>query len=161
MVIVVMGVTGSGKTVVGRRLADRLGLPFHDADDFHPAENVARMSAGQPLTDEERYPWLENLASHLVDWDAGGGAVLACSALKQSYRNILRQGSPDLQFVYLKAAPALVRERIERRTDHYMPAELVDSQFEILEEPEEAIEVDAALELEQVVDHIMTRLPRA
>jgi gluconokinase len=143
--VVVMGVSGSGKTTVGRRLADALSVPFADADDFHTPDAVSRMSSGVPLTDDDRWPWLGIVATWLAEHS--GGAVVACSALKRSYRDVLRQGAPDGWFLYLDGSPAMMVERVGTRADrHFMPAALVASQFEALETPEpdeHAVVIDA------------------
>jgi carbohydrate kinase (thermoresistant glucokinase family) len=135
--VVVMGVSGSGKTVVGRRLADLTGRRFLDADAFHPPENVARMKAGIPLSDAEREPWLDRLAGRLGEAldDAGPGVVLACSALARRYRERLGIGRPGVRLVFLDGPPELIRARIEARRDHFMPATLLDSQLAALERP--------------------------
>lgn len=130
--VVVMGVSGSGKTTVGEWLAEQLGVPFADADAFHPERNIAKMSAGIPLDDEDRAPWLEAMA----DWLARhreGGAVLVCSALKHRYRDRLRQASEDLFFLHLEGSYELIDARMARRTGHFMPPSLLRSQFEALE----------------------------
>ena len=145
MIVVVMGVSGSGKTTIGRLLAQRLECEFIDADDFHPASNVAKMAAGVPLEDADRWPWLERLNQELRRREARGDrAVLACSALKQAYRERLAAGLARLELVYLRASPELLRARLASRTHRYMPASLLESQLATLEPPEHAIEVDAA-----------------
>jgi gluconokinase len=157
MIIIVMGVTGSGKTTVGRLLAERFDLAFYEGDDFHPPENKQKMSAGAPLTDQDRRPWLQQLRAVLQNAaKSSAGAVLACSALKKSYRRHLSAGA--VRFVYLKASPELVRDRLHRRTGHFMPPSLVDSQFADLEEPDDALIVDAALDPEKIVDRIAQAL---
>jgi gluconokinase len=159
MVIVLMGVSGVGKTTAGRRLATDLGWPFYEGDDFHPPENVDKMARGVPLTDADRAPWLDRLQSvierHL---QTGEPAVLACSALKAAYRERLKQGDAPVYFVHLKADPALIRARMEVRSGHYMPPDLLASQFEALEEPAHALTVDAAAPLEKIVERIRTGL---
>ena len=133
-----MGVAGSGKSLIGERLASALDVPFVEGDDYHPSENVKKMSLGVPLSDEDRLPWLRALAKAIRDAkEAGTGLVLASSALKRSYRDLLREesGTPDLQFIYLKGPPALVAERLAGRRGHFMPPKLLDSQFAALEEP--------------------------
>ena len=135
MVIILMGVSGCGKTTVGKLLSQEVGLPFFDADDFHPPENVQKMESGQPLNDVDRQPWLEILSDEITEWNQSGGAILACSALKEKYREILRKGEGDVQFVYLKGSRNLIWDRIKKRSGHYMPPELLDSQFDVLEEP--------------------------
>jgi gluconokinase len=136
-VYVVMGVSGCGKSTVGRALAQRLNCPFYDGDDFHPAENVAKMSQSIPLNDEDRWPWLDRLADliagHLL---RGETAVLACSALKEKYRQRLKRGQERVIFVYLKGSFDLIWQRMQQREGHYMKAEMLQSQFEVLEEPD-------------------------
>lgn len=137
-IYVVMGVAGSGKSLIGAALATELGLEFVEGDQYHPAENVARMSAGIPLADADRQGWLEALALRIRDSvNAGTGLVLACSALKRRYRDLLRDssGAPRIQFVFLRGDRSLIGQRIAGRRGHYMPASLLDSQFEALEEP--------------------------
>ncbi|MFC6085618.1 gluconokinase [Sphaerisporangium aureirubrum] len=133
-----MGVSGSGKTTVGRALAARLGLPFADADDFHSPANVAKMAAGIPLQDADRLPWLRAVGEWLAG-RAGTGAVSACSALRRGYRDVLREAAPAVFFVHLHGDPEVVRRRVAGRQGHFMPASLVDSQYAALEplEPDE------------------------
>jgi gluconokinase len=158
MVIVLMGVAGSGKTTVGRALAGRLGCPFYDGDDFHPPQNVAKMAAGEPLSDEERRPWLARLRA-IIDDHLGRGdtAVVACSALRESYRAQLGLGRPGLYFVYLKGEPALIRRRLEGRPDHFMRADMLPSQFAALEPPGagEALAVDIDQDNELILRRIL------
>jgi gluconokinase len=138
--IVVMGVAGVGKTTVAELLAQRLGLPEAEADTFHPAANIAKMSAGIPLNDADREPWLRAIARWLHDrGEAGTGGVVTCSALKHSYRDILREGCAQAFFLHLDGGRSLVADRIAHRTDHFMPASLLDSQYATLEplQPEE------------------------
>jgi gluconokinase len=142
--VVIMGVSGAGKSTIGTLVARRLGLSFHDADDFHPAANIAKMSAGQPLTDEDRWPWLDAIGAHLQA-HAATGCVVTCSALKRAYRDRLRAAAPGLRFVFLHGAQALVAARQAARQGHFMPASLVASQFATLEHPapdEGVIELD-------------------
>ena len=141
MIVVLMGVTGSGKTTVGRLLAGRLGFPFLDGDDFHPPQNVAKMRAGTPLEDSDRWPWLALLNARLR---AEQNAVLACSALKAAYRDALAQGVADFRLVYLRGDIELIRARLTTRKHRYMPASLLESQFAALEPPVNGIEVDVA-----------------
>ena len=158
MVIILMGVSGCGKTTVGKRLSQKVGLPFYDADDFHPPENVEKMKSGQPLNDDDRQPWLEILSDRISEWNRSGGAILACSALKRSYRTILQSKSKDVQFVYLKGDRDLILDRMKKRIGHYMPPKLLDSQFNALEEPENAITVSSEPSPEEVVERIVSRL---
>ncbi len=148
-----MGVSGSGKSTIGRALAERTGLPFLDADDFHPASNIKKMKSGQPLNDEDRKPWLERLA---VELSASGGCVLACSALKESYRNILESGSADITWVYLEASKELIRERLQKRSGHFMPPSLLDSQFQALEVPRDGLSVDVSDSPGVIVNKILS-----
>jgi gluconokinase len=142
MIVVLMGVCGSGKTVVGQALATDLGWPFFDGDDFHPEANVAKMAAGTPLTDADRWPWLDRLASEMAAVnERGANAVFACSALKQAYRDRFGRAG-DVRFVHLKGEAATIAARMAARSHRYMPPSLLASQFATLEEPEEAIVVD-------------------
>ncbi|MBC6989414.1 gluconokinase [Hymenobacter sp. BT491] len=139
-VYIVMGVSGSGKTTVGRLLAGQLALPFYDADDFHSAANVAKMRAGTPLTDADRQGWLADLAAGITSWERAGGAVLACSALKESYRRTLQAGAQNpLRWVFLEGSAELLRARLQARQGHYMGAALLDSQLATLEPPAYAL----------------------
>jgi len=151
VIVVLMGVSGSGKTTVGRALADEMQWPFFDADDFHPAANVAKMAAGEPLDDKDRAPWLEAMSRHMNAIDAqGGNAVLACSALKDTYRKVLLRAG-DVQFVYLRGDEATVAPRLSARSHHFMPASLLHSQLAALEEPRDAFMVDIRLSVAEQV----------
>ncbi|MGQ0648103.1 MAG: gluconokinase [Gemmatimonadaceae bacterium] len=133
---VVMGVSGSGKSRIGAALARALGITFLEGDEYHPVENVERMSSGIPLTDDDRLPWLRSLALHIHKAkDARTGLVMACSALNRSYRDILRVPAPELRFVFLKGERALIAERLTGRRGHFMSTSLLESQFAALEEP--------------------------
>ncbi|MER5650265.1 gluconokinase [Streptosporangium sp. NPDC002524] len=152
--LVVMGVTGSGKTTVGAALSQRLRLPFADADDFHSEANVAKMSDGIPLDDEDRLPWLRSIGAWLAEHAATGG-VASCSALKRSYRDILREAAPTVTFVHLHGDMDAVRRRVAGRAGHFMPASLVESQYKTLEplEPDEqGIVLDFAKPVGELVD---------
>ena len=140
--IIVMGVSGSGKSTIGALLAEALGWPFADADGFHPAANVAKMAAGTPLTDADRWPWLDAIAAHIgAARGTGQPVVVACSALRRAYRERLRAGHIDLIFLHLAGAPAVIAERQAARQGHFMPPSLMASQFATLEDP--AAEADA------------------
>jgi gluconokinase len=152
VIILVMGVAGAGKTTIGRLLAEALGFAFADADAFHPAANVAKMSRGMPLTDADRAPWLDALASAIDQWIAGGcSVVLACSALRQSYRRRLLRDPWRTRLVYLKASPELLRARLEQRVGHFAKSDLLKSQLDTLEEPDDAVTVDVTAPPEAVV----------
>lgn len=156
-VIVVMGVSGVGKTTVARLLAHRLGLPYAEADDFHPAANIAKMSAGTPLDDQDREPWLRALGAWLGERaEAGTGGVVTCSALKRSYRDILRDACPEAFFLHLTGSHELVGDRIAHRTGHFMPPSLLDSQYATLE-PLQADESGAVLDVDADPDTLVDR----
>jgi gluconokinase len=158
MVIVLMGVAASGKTTVGRMLAEELGWTFYDADDFHPHANVEKMSRGAPLDDEDRRPWLETLRELIKEClSLGRDAVLACSALKESYRERLLVDE-RVRLAYLDAGRELIRGRLNERSDHFMKARMLDSQFAALEEPEASTHYDASRPPAELVREIRERL---
>jgi gluconokinase len=158
MIVIVMGTTGSGKTTIGSLLAKRMRWEFVDADDFHPPSNVEKMKHGIPLTDADREPWLKALHDKIVEWTAEErSVVLACSALKQSYRDELHASS-DVKFVYLKGSYQLFSERVVARRGHFAKQDLLASQFATLEEPTDAIIVDAAPSPEQIVSEVRRKL---
>ncbi|MBX3004894.1 MAG: AAA family ATPase [Anaerolineales bacterium] len=158
--IVVMGVSGAGKSHIGRALAQACGLPFLEGDNFHPADNIAKMQSGHALTDADRAPWLAALNQALQEHHARGQAVvLACSALKAAYRQQLQQGGVQLRLVYLQASPERLRQRVEGRRTHFMPASLLQSQFDALEEPSDAIVVDALLPADDIIATLLAQLP--
>lgn len=156
MVILVMGVAGAGKTTVGTKLAEALGFRFSDADEFHSPANLDRMRRGVSLDEEDRKPWLQAMASAIDAWLATGtDVVLACSALKESYRSILLRDPARMRIVYLKVSPEIARARVAGRTDHFMPPALVDSQFDALEEPRDAIAIDALRSPDAIVSELL------
>jgi carbohydrate kinase (thermoresistant glucokinase family) len=154
-----MGVSGAGKTAVGRRLAERQSWPFLDGDDLHPASNVRKMAAGEPLTDQDRLPWLSKVREVIREHAAtGSSAVIACSALKRSYRRLLLEGQPDAKLVYLRGEPDLLWRRLTERRSHFFDPGLLSSQLETLEEPVNAVVVDIDADLETVTDRVATAL---
>lgn len=160
MIIVVMGVTGVGKTTIGAALAQHLGCAFEDADSYHSAANIEKMSHGIPLTDADRLPWLESMHRMLQRYSGDGqGVVLACSALRQSYRDLLSDGLV-ITWMYLKASPDAIRERIEHRHGHFAKEDLLKSQFETLEEPTGVIVVNADPPEEAVIAEAIAKLEK-
>jgi gluconokinase len=155
-----MGVSGSGKSSLGKALAQKLGWDFFDADDFHSAENIARMAAGIPLTDSDRDPWLEALNHQLVSTlKAGYHPILACSALKEKYRARLLKGGEEIALIHLKGSYELIRARLLAREGHFMKENLLQSQFDALEDPEGAVVLDVIMPLGMMLDTIFTRYP--
>ncbi|MBB6627132.1 gluconokinase [Nocardioides sp. KIGAM211] len=155
--LVVMGVSGSGKSTVGAALAQRLGVPFADADDLHPAANIAKMSAGEALDDDDRAPWLERIGEWLAGQPAGG--VVSCSALKRKYRDQLRHHAPILEFLHLEGAHEVIARRQATRPGHFMPASLLTSQFSTLE-PLQPDEHGLVIDVDQSVDAIVEEYVR-
>ena len=160
--LVVMGVSGSGKSTIADKLAERLSWRYEDGDRFHPASNVAKMSAGHPLTDEDRWPWLRAIADEIDRvCKAGERAVIACSALKRTYRDILVHGRNDVRIVFLNGTQDLIAGRLAARKDHFMPPGLLDSQFKTLEPPgvnENPVTVSIDASIEAIVDDIVHQL---
>jgi gluconokinase len=160
--LVVMGVSGSGKTTIADKLAERLGWTYEDGDRFHPATNIAKMSAGQPLTDEDRWPWLRAIADEIDRvCEAGDRAVIACSALKRAYREILVHERSDVRIVFLNGTQQLIADRLSQRQGHFMPPGLLASQFKTLEPPEQnenpvTVSIDASVDA--IVDDIIHQL---
>lgn len=160
--LILMGVSGSGKTTVGRALAEATGWPFFDGDDFHPASNVEKMAKGIPLNDLDRQPWLENLhALILGHLNHGQSVILASSALKAAYRRILDGGRDDVRFVYLQGSYDLIWSRMRQRSDHFMKAGMLQSQFDDLEEPDNALAVSVDASVEAIVQQILTEIMEA
>jgi gluconokinase len=160
--LIVMGVSGSGKSTIAAALASQLSWTYEDGDRFHPASNVAKMKSGHPLTDEDRWPWLKAIADEIERvCKAGGHVVIACSALKRSYRNVLMRGRNDVRIVFLDGSQALIADRLSQRKGHFMPPGLLDSQFKTLEPPqadEHPVAVSIAAPVETIVNNIVAQL---
>jgi gluconokinase len=161
-VLILMGVSGSGKSTIAAQLAERLHWTYEDGDRFHPKSNVDKMSAGHPLSDEDRRPWLQAIADEIDRIGAAGEhAVITCSALKHAYRDILVHGRSDVRIVYLNGTPELIAGRLAKRKDHFMPPSLLESQFKTLEPPmpaEHPISVSIDASVEAIVEHIVRRM---
>lgn len=156
MVCIVMGVSGCGKSTVGEQLAQQFGLPFYDGDSFHSAANIDKMSHGTPLTDDDRRDWLAVLATKLGQWETRGGAILACSALKEKYRTILQSGvRSSIHWVFLDGSRELLLERMGSRQGHYMHPDMLDSQLATLERPAYALHLSITATPEELVQRIM------
>jgi len=159
MIVILMGVSGVGKTTIGRILSDKLGWPLFDADEFHSPASIEKMRNGIPLEDADRWPWLDRMNAMLAEKEGRGESVLlACSALKQVYRDRLAKDTTDLRWIYLKGNFDLIRERLEARKGHYMKAGLLESQFATLEEPGNALAIDIDDTPDAIADSILRRL---
>jgi len=159
MIIIIMGVSGSGKTTIGKLLADSLGWEFSDADAFHSLENVEKMRCGIPLTEADRIPWLQDLQIAIKNWlQENKSMVLACSALKESYRQFLAVDNERIRLVYLKGSYELIQKRLQERHNHYMSENLLDSQFNTLEEPLDTLYIDVIETPQVIVQNIRTAL---
>jgi len=160
--LVVMGVSGSGKSTIAEHLASRIGWIFEDGDQFHPASNISKMHAGRPLTDDDRWPWLRAIAAEIDRvCQAGEHVVIACSALKRAYRDILVHGRRDVRIIYLDGTQQLIADRLAKRTGHFMPPDLLPSQFRTLEPPgsdENPVTVSIDASIEAVIDDIVHQL---
>jgi carbohydrate kinase (thermoresistant glucokinase family) len=159
LVIYIMGVAGSGKTTIGQKLSFKTGYAFYDADYFHPQKNIDKMKAGQPLTDEDRWPWLDNIHAFVSKQLESTNVILACSALKEVYRQRLSKGIDEqCRWVYLNGNYQTILQRMQSRTGHYMPATLLQSQFDALELPVNKIEVDITMTPGKIVDEIIAKI---
>ncbi len=156
-ILYVMGVSGSGKSTIGKLLAAELKIPFFDGDDYHPEANIKKMSEGKPLNDEDRQGWLERL-NELAKENTSTGAVIVCSALKTKYRRLLESGLNNCRFVFLDGSFELIMNRLKNREDHYMPSDLLKSQFDTLEEPQNAIKVSIDQTPQAIVSDILQKL---
>lgn len=154
MVVFIMGVSGCGKSTIAERLSVQTGIPYFDADDFHPQSNIDKMSRGEALTDEDRASWLLDLSDHLQVWDRDKGAVLACSALKENYRKILSKNLESCFWIFLSGSFELIASRLNKRKGHYMGPELLRSQFDTLEVPKYGIQID----IEQTPEEILKKI---
>jgi carbohydrate kinase (thermoresistant glucokinase family) len=154
MIIIIMGVSGSGKTTIGSALANKLGMMFQDADDYHSRRNIEKMAKGIPLDDADRKEWLETVSGQFRKWNMQGGAVLACSALKESYRTVLGAEFDEIKWVYLSGTMEKIRERLRARAGHYFNPKLLESQFETLEEPAYGVHVDIDQSVTQIVEKL-------
>lgn len=155
MILVITGVAGAGKSTVGERVAERLGWPFLEADEFHPEASRRKMEGGVPLTEEDRGPWLESMAAAIRA--VGNAAVVSCSCLRESHRDRLGEAAEDVRFVHLRIDPETARERVEGRSRHFFDVDLVDSQFDALEEPTDGPVLDATRPVEELVDELVER----
>jgi len=157
-VIIITGVSGCGKTTIGKHLAKALDCPFYDADDFHPQANIDKMASGKPLNDDDRKPWLEHLATKIKDWSTIGISVLACSALKESYREQLAIKNNTIEWVFLEGNFKIIKDRMEARSNHFFKPNLLLSQFETLEAPKQAISVSVEKKPQEIVGIILKAL---
>jgi len=159
MIIIVFGVSGSGKSTIAKGLSDRLHIPYYDADDFHPKANITKMSDGKSLDDKDRLPWLLTLAENIYKWSLNKGAVLACSALKEQYRTLLSSDyKTKIHWVLLNGTPEIIKKRMDSRKGHYMSSKLLKSQFKDLEVPDYGIQVDISADPESMIDEIISKL---
>ncbi len=158
MVVLIIGVSGCGKSTVARMLADTIGMPYYDADDFHPKVNVDKMRHGEPLNDRDREFWLKDLSRNLQTWEKQGGAVLACSALKEKYRKVLATNLINCRWVHLSGSFEIISQRMKKREDHYMGAEMLKSQFDILEVPDYGLIIDIGKSPKMIVKEIKDSL---
>jgi carbohydrate kinase (thermoresistant glucokinase family) len=158
MITIIMGVSGCGKTTIGRLLSEKMGVPYYDADDFHTPSNIEKMERNIPLNDEDRLPWLQILANKMESLENNSGAVLACSALKESYREILASKISNINWVYLAGSFNLIKSRIESRHGHYMKSDLLKSQFKALEVPDYGVHISIDKSPETIVNTITSKI---
>ena len=154
MIIIIIGVSGCGKTTIGKLLSQEIGLSFYDADDFHPQRNIEKMANNIPLTDDDRKSWLMDLSERIRQWCSNGGAILACSALKESYRTLLTSKINEVKFVYLSGSRELIKKRIENRRNHFMQLSLLESQFDTLEVPTYGLHITIDHSPEEIINYI-------
>ncbi len=157
--IYVMGVSGSGKTTIGNLIAKETNFLFFDGDDFHPKSNIDKMTSGVPLDDHDRVPWLNEINSFAINQLMDNGVVIACSALKENYRKILSKGIKEVCWVFLKGSFDLIHDRMKKRSDHFMPAALLKSQFDLLEIPENCIVIDIEKPIDLILYELRNKLP--
>ncbi len=158
MIIIIMGVSGCGKTTIGKQLSKETNIPFFDGDDFHPESNIKKMAQKIPLNDADRFPWLNLLAHKLEEWSKMRGAILACSALKETYRTWLTSKCKDVIWVYLSGDVELIEARIKARKGHFMNVALLESQFKDLEIPKYGIQADVTKPPNDIINHIISKL---
>tara|TARA_B100000586_G_C19991915_1_gene376638 strand:+ start:126 stop:614 length:489 start_codon:yes stop_codon:yes gene_type:complete len=158
MIIIIIGVSGCGKTTIGKLLSQEIGLSFYDADDFHPQKNIEKMVNNIPLTDDDRKSWLMDLSERIRQWYFNGGAILACSALKESYRKLLTSKINEVKFVYLSGSKELIKKRIENRRNHFMQLYLLESQFDTLEVPTYGLHITIDHSPKEIINYITSEL---
>tara|TARA_B100001971_G_C18028750_1_gene451424 strand:- start:57 stop:545 length:489 start_codon:yes stop_codon:yes gene_type:complete len=158
MIIIIIGVSGCGKTTIGKLLSQEIGLSFYDADDFHPQRNIEKMANNIPLTDDDRKSWLMDLSERIRQWYSNGGAILACSALKESYRKLLTSKINEVKFVYLSGSKELIKKRIENRRNHFMQLYLLESQFDTLEVPTYGLHITIDHSPKEIINYITSEL---
>ena len=158
MIIIIIGVSGCGKTTIGQLLSQEIGLSFYDADDFHPQRNIEKMANNIPLTDDDRKSWLMDLSERIRQWCSNGGAILACSALKENYRKLLTSKINEVKFVYLSGSKELIKKRIENRKNHFMQLYLLESQFDTLEVPTYGLHITIDHSPKEIINYITSEL---
>ena len=158
MIIIIIGVSGCGKTTIGKLLSQEIGLSFYDADDFHPQKNIEKMVKNIPLTDDDRKSWLMDLSERIRQWWSNGGAILACSELKESYRKLLTSKIDEVKFVYLSGSKELIKKRIENRKNHFMKYYLLESQLDTLEVPTYGLHITIDHSPKEIINYITSEL---